>query len=435
MKNQWWAEIQRVAGLVIASIVAGFFTDDIWRGLFIGLFIYSAFMLWQFKRIHDWLQNEEDTDPPECSGILGYISDRIYRLQRSQLRERQQLEADVEYLRASFTSLSDAVVMINRKGKIDWCNPAAVRFLGLRLPDDLNHPIVNLLRDPAFISFYEKEGAAEPIIIPAPMDAERSLYVQKSLFGKGNVLLFVRDITEMIKLEQMRKDFVSNVSHELRTPLTVLMGYVDNFYLFVDQLPALKKPLDQMQQNARRMENLLHDLLLLSRLETQLNDTHKSQIALEKLAAVVIEEARASLPPTQTRTFSLKAQGSFVVYGQPTELHSAVSNLVTNACKYTDDNGVINVCITQDENGIHFSVSDNGMGIDPLEVPRITERFYRADRSRSVNTGGTGLGLAIVKRILQRHEATLTINSALGKGSEFCCHFPPHRVVNSHDII
>lgn len=431
MRNHWMSELYRIGWLLLACFAVGGISGDIQRCLLIGVLLYLGWMLWQLKRIHDWLRSESRQDPPESLGIFGYICDRIYRLQKNQRNVQEKLEADVEYLRASFTSLSDAVVMINQHGMIDWCNPAAVRFLGLRLPDDLKQPAVNLLRDPAFISYYEQGVFEGSVTIPAPMDAERSLLVQITRFGEGNVLLFARDITEILKLEQMRKDFVSNVSHELRTPLTVIAGYLDNFHLFAEQVPAMKKPLEQMLQNTRRMENLLRDLLELSRLETRSNDTHKSQVSLNKLAAVVVEEARASLPPEQTRQLTLETNGDCTVYGQPTELHSALSNLVMNACKYTQDNGIIQVTCWRDAGGIHFSVKDNGIGIDPLEIPRLTERFYRSDRSRSINTGGTGLGLAIVKRILQRHEAALDITSALGKGSCFSCHFPLHRAVNA----
>lgn len=397
----------------------------------VGLSVYTGWMLWQLKRIHDWLRSDSHQSPPESQGVWGYICDTIYRLQKEQQAIREKLEADVEYLHASFTSLSDAVVMINRHGTIDWCNPAAVRFLGLRLPMDLKQPVVNFLRDPRFIAYFEKGHFAEPVIISAPIDQERTLSVHITRFGQGNYLLFARDMTEILKLEQMRKDFVSNVSHELRTPLTVLAGYIDNFALFVDKNPAMKKPLEQMNHNAKRMENLIRDLLELSRLETLSNETHKTKVCLTNLASAISEDARASLPADEARDIRLHFEYPVSVYGHATELHSAVANLIMNACKYTNDGGRIDVSCWQDELGVHFSVKDDGIGIDPLEIPRLTERFYRADRSRSLNTGGTGLGLAIVKRILQRHDAELEITSALGKGSCFTCHFPLHRAVET----
>lgn len=430
MHNHWIRELYRIVWLLAACAVLGVITGQPGLLLFAGLFVYTGWMLWQLKRIHDWLRTDRHRFPPESQGIWGFICDTIYRLQKEQQRVREKLEADVEYLHASFTSLSDAVVMINRHGMIDWCNPAAVRFLGLRLPTDLKQPIVNFLRDPRFVDYFERGHFAEPVVINAPIDEERTLSVHITRFGQGNYLLFARDITELLMLEQMRKDFVSNVSHELRTPLTVLAGYIDNFQLFAEKNPAMKKPLEQMSQNVRRMENLLRDLLELSRLETLSNETHKTRLNLANLAAAIAEDARASLPAGQVRDIRLHIEQPISVYGHPTELHSAVANLIMNACKYTDNGGHIDIRCWQDEQGVHFSVEDDGVGIDPLEIPRLTERFYRADRSRSMNTGGTGLGLAIVKRILQRHDAELEIISALGKGSRFVCHFPLHRAVD-----
>lgn len=434
MQNHWLRELHRLAWLLAASAALGLASGYSLLFLSLGLALYSGWMLWQLRRIHDWLKADQAGEPPHGHGIWGYVFDRIYRLQKDQQSIREKLEADVEYLHASFTSLSDAVVMINRHGMIDWCNPAAVRFLGLRLPVDLRQPIVNLLRDPRFVDYFEQGHFADPVIISAPIDQERTLSVHITRFGQGNYLLFARDISEILRLEQMRKDFVSNVSHELRTPLTVLAGYIDNFSLFADRNPAMKKPLEQMAQNARRMENLLRDLLELSRLETLSNETHKSQVNLQQLLAMIAEDARASLVAGESRTISVDCDGPVNILGHATELHSALSNLVVNACKYTHDGSRIDVRCWQDDKGVHVAVIDDGIGIDPLEIPRLTERFYRSDRSRSINTGGTGLGLAIVKRILQRHEAELEITSALGKGSSFICHFPLHRAVGTGAI-
>ena len=429
MRNHWYKELSRLAWLLGGCLLLGLIIGETEYLLLAGLAGYIAWVLWQLKRIHDWLYFREHEDPPTGIGLWGYICDQIYRLQRQQREAREQLQADVEYLRASFTSLSDAVVMINRRGTIDWCNPAAVRFLGLRLPADQRQPVVNLLRDPVFIDYFEKSDFSEPVMIAAPNDPNRSLVVQITRFGKGNYLLFARDISEILKLEQMRKDFVSNVSHELRTPLTVLAGYLDNFSLMAADNPVMQKPLTQMSKNVQRMETLLSDLLELSRLETQSNETHKTSVSLSKLVASLADEARASLPAGEERDIRLELQPDVDIYGHATELHSALSNLIINACKYTGNGGQIVIKCYQDDNGVHIAVKDDGIGIDPNEIPRLTERFYRADNSRSSSTGGTGLGLAIVKHILQRHEAELEIQSTLGKGSCFCCNFPLHRAV------
>ena len=432
MRNTWVKELNRVLWLVGVAVAIGWPAGLLWPLLACATSGYIIWNLFQLKRIHDWLLGSDGKqNPPEALGLWGDICDKIYFLQKEQRKAQAQLEAEVAYLRSSFASLSDAVVMISRNNTLTWSNDAARRNLGLRYPDDYDQPLRNFLRDPAFISYYESGQYEQGVEIRAPVDNERVLWMQITRFGQGNRLLFARDITDVHKLEQMRRDFVSNVSHELRTPLTVISGYIDNFSMFVDKLPALERPLQQMAQHAKRMEILLRDLLELSRLETLPNEMHRTVVSLSNLSSLVVEEARASLPAGQQRHITLDAEAMVEVFGQQTELHSALLNLVVNACKYTVDNGSIQVHCWKDDDGAHFSVTDDGVGIDPLQIPRLTERFYRVDRSRSMDTGGTGLGLAIVKRILQRHEAELEITSALGKGSCFSCHFPSHRLAPS----
>ena len=429
MQNNWIQELTRLFWLLAVCLAVGLLLDSVWLALAVGCLLYISWNLNQLKRVHDWLVSDTTQDPPESVGLWGAVCDKIYYLQKEQKHTRAKLEREVAYLRDSFASLTDSAVMINSSGMIDWCNDAAIRNLGFRFPEDYGQHVLNLLRDPGFVKYYEKNEYVDGIEMPAPIDTERLLYIQITRFGKGNRLLFARDITEIHKLEEMRRDFVSNVSHELRTPLTVINGYIDNFSLFAEKEPKLKKPLKQMAQNSKRMENLLRDLLELSRLETLPNEMHKTEVSLSDLAVAVVEEAMASIAEGQTRQISVHTEGNVKIFGQPTELHSALLNLVINACKYTHNKGVIDVQCWQDAKGAHFSVNDDGVGIDPLAIPRLTERFYRVDKSRSINTGGTGLGLAIVKHILQRHEAELNISSTPGAGSCFTCHFATHRLV------
>lgn len=436
MQNNWAKELHRVLWLLFISISLGMLFNQLWLCVAIGSLGYITWTLWQLKRIHDWLvaEDSDGKEPPETVGFWGGVCDKIYYLQKNQKKTRERLQADVQYLRDSFASLSDAVVMVNEQGLIDWFNDAAIQNFALQYPGDLGQSIVNLLRSPEFIAYYESGDYEKGIDMPCPGSEERTLWVQISRFGRGNRLLFARDITEIQKLEQMRRDFTSNVSHELRTPLTVITGYIDNFSLYTDQLPALEKPLGQMAQNARRMEYLLRDLLELSRIESMPNERHKTAVSLSRLASVVVEESKAALTEEEPRHFELDIQDDIMIFGQGPELHSALLNLVVNACKYTENGGRIAVSCWSDTEGVHFSVKDDGIGIDPLEIPRLTERFYRADKSRAINTGGTGLGLAIVKHILQRHDAELYIESALGKGSLFVCHFPLRRVVEGESL-
>lgn len=428
MKNNWANELQRLACLLIGCFLLGWLLGFPWQGVVVGCAVYLTWNFSQLLRIHAWLTSQDKhEEPPELLGLWGAVCDKIYYLQRDQKRIQLQLEADVAYLRSSFSSLSDAVVMVNGHGTIDWCNDAARSILGLRHPQDLGQHLLHLFRDPAFVKYFDSNDYHAGIEVLAPNDVDRTLWVQLTLFGKGDRLVFARDITEVQKLEQVRRDFVSNVSHELRTPLTVINGYIDNFYMFIDKVPQLELPLQQMSQNAQRMEYLLRDLIDLSRLETLPNEMHSTSVSLSLLSKMVVEEAKASLGESQ-RNIVCDIEDNISIFGNQLELHSALLNLVVNACKYTLEDDEIYLRCYKNAQGIYFSVEDTGVGIDPIHIPRLTERFYRVDPSRSINTGGTGLGLAIVKHVLMRHDAELLIESSLGLGSVFTCHFSEHRL-------
>jgi two-component system phosphate regulon sensor histidine kinase PhoR len=428
-QDSWTNELSWTLSLLAVCAGTGFLLDLFWPALSAGALVCVARNLRHSRRMHEWLESGGRKDPPESPGLWGAISDRIYGLQRNEQEVRQSLEEEIAYFRDSLTSLSDCVVMINQHGGIDWCNPAAIRLFGFVFPQDHNQHILHLLRDPAFVRYFDGGDYSGTVEISSPIDRERILLVQVTRFGRGNRLLFARDVTEIHKLEVMRRDFVSNVSHELRTPLTVISGYIDTFALLADADLRLQKPLLQMSEHARRMETLIRDLLELSRLETVGRDLHGDTVDLAGLMQQIVDEAKASLPDGQSREITVSCEKGIQLVGKRSELHSAFLNLVVNACKYTANNGRIDVTGRRDEKGVVFSVRDNGIGIDEVDIPRLTERFYRVDKSRSVDTGGTGLGLAIVKKVLQRHDAELVITSTLGRGSCFSCRFPPSRVL------
>ena len=380
------------------------------------------------RNVSSWLADSKFKAPPEPIGYWGDLCDELYRYQQSHEKEKNQLRADIAYLRDSFTSLTDAIVMIDPQGCIQWCNDAAQHILGLGLPQDLGQNITHLFREPAFVQFYESMNYQEPLKVQGPTAEEKVLKVQITTFGQGNRLIFARDITDIARLEAIRQDFVSNVSHELRTPLTVIMGYLDNFLLLSDQVPQIQAPLEQMSQQANRMSKLINELLDLSRLETLPAVQHTTVVDMALLVERIVAEVKIALEAEGKHHQLTTSTESLLVFGDETELHSVLLNLVMNACKYTPEIGTIHVsAFTQQGKGV-ISVQDNGVGIDPVDAARLTERFYRVDKSRSINTGGTGLGLAIVKRILIRHEAKLSIESQIGQGSCFICTFPPHKL-------
>ncbi|MEL0027959.1 MAG: phosphate regulon sensor histidine kinase PhoR, partial [Perlucidibaca sp.] len=346
-----------------------------------------------------------------------------YQLRREESRSRASLLNIIERARISVSALEEAVTLIDGQGNLEWWNPAAQELLGLR-QRDRGQPVVNLIRAPSFIRFFALGQYEEGLRLPSQRHPGRHLQFEITRFGDNDRLMIVYDITRLHNLEQMRKDFVANVSHELRTPLTVLSGYLETL---IDQAaeisPRWQRALTQMEQQATRMNNLVNDLLLLSRLESQPDDREPQVVDVARQLRQIRQDAEALGQP-KGHVVTLEAEPGLCLLGMEADLRSAFSNLVTNAVKYTPENGLIHIRWWSDSQGAYLRVSDNGIGIDPVHIPRLTERFYRADAARSSATGGTGLGLAIVKHVLMQHKATLNIQSELGKGSRFTCAFP-----------
>ena len=378
--------------------------------------------------MHDWLSHRAGTEPPEARGLWGVVLDDLYRMQQKDRRERVRLRALISYLRESFTSLPYGAVMVDPDGNIEWSNKAAEGLVGLRYPEDTGQPVLNLLRAPEFIAYFEVEDYSQPLELPSPQHQAAHLQVHITFFGKRSRLLFIRDVTQTHRLEQMRKDFVANVSHELRTPLTVINGYLETFAdsfssgTVADANPRWRRALDQMLIQSRRMQTLINDLLLLSRLETLPQGAQQERISVRPMLEMIREEALAAAGGQ--RDISLDCDDSLLLLGRPEELRSAFANLVYNAARYTHAAGKIRIRWFADREHAYLQVEDSGIGIASEHIPRLTERFYRVDKSRSIDTGGTGLGLAIVKHVLLRHQATLQITSEVDKGSCFTCVFP-----------
>ena len=426
MVNQDWqgALIRRLVLLLAACLLLGLVTGEYAWALVLGLAGYLGWTLRQLLRLTSWLRRADPEEaPPDSHGIWGEIFDNLYQLQRHHQRLRDQLQAVIDRVQGSTAALKEAVLMLDRDGNLEWWNPAAERLLGLKKPQDSGHPVTNLVRHPAFKEYFERDQHEEPLELASPINERLWLQFNITRYGNAEHLLVVRDITRLHLLEQMRKDFVANVSHELRTPLTVIAGYLETILENRDQLsPRWSRALLQMNQQAERMQHLLNDLLLLAQLEATTPPTTTQPVAVAKLLEAIASDARA-LSAEQAHRVSLDADPSLLLRGSEHELRSAFSNLVFNAVKYTPAGGEIRIRWWASDSGAHLSVADDGIGIEPKHLPRLTERFYRVDSSRASNTGGTGLGLAIVKHVLLRHHGRLTIDSTPGNGSTFTCHF------------
>lgn len=431
MQN-WRSELNRLCLLLSLAAVIGYALGHVSWVMLISLCGYYLYNLYQLRRFDLWLNRDSsgsDSEPPESFGLWGDIFDGIYRLQKRERRASSYLANIIDKAQESSAALEMAVVMINKQGNLDWWNFAAEKLLGLQHPKDRNQSITNLIRNPSFAEYFHSEHYDETLKMEAPGESNKILEFQIALFGENERLMIVRDITQLHRLESMRKDFVGNVSHELGTPITVIKGYLE---AILDNLDGLDekwhKPMLQMRQQSMRMENLVRDLLMLSSLETK--GLTKTQDAIElKSLFSEIESDTQQMFKDKTHTFELVCPPSLTIVGKRSELYSAISNLVVNAAKYTPTGGHIKLSADEGTDSLNIVVEDNGIGIENHHIPRLTERFYRIDGSRSSDTGGTGLGLAIVKHILARHEAELEIKSNYGEGSSFICRLPLNRVV------
>ena len=438
--NQNWhiAVIKRLVLMLGLFLSLGFLTGHITLFLLIGCAGYLAWTLRNVFQLISWLENASGSsqaiEPPSGHGIWGDLFDGIYRLMRKQERAKKRLKSVINRFQDSTTALRDAIVLTNGQGQIEWWNPAAEHILGLRDPDDVGQLLTNLIRHPKFSEYYEQKSYNDPLMLPSPISAEKRLLYSITLYGPDNRLLVVRDNTRIYQLEQMTKDFVANVSHELRTPLTVISGYVETLSDTIDLSPAplpriMPRALNQMQSQATRMANIIEDLLILSKLETadSLNDL--TPVTVAPLLNSIVTDAK-SLSGDRNHSIVIDCKADDKILGNEKELRSAISNLVFNAVKYTPDGGHIKLKWLVDLNTGYLTVKDDGIGMEPQHIPRLTERFYRIDKNRHASTGGTGLGLAIVKHILLRHDASLLIRSRPGRGSSFTCQFPHSRMVH-----
>ena len=430
----WRKEIRRHLIIIAATCLVGYLLDQLMWAMMILLAIYSARNYYQLHRLYYWLSRDPESrppEPPESYGVWGDIYDGIYRLQKQERRSQAYLENIINKAQESSAALEIAVVMINKQGNLDWWNLAAEKFLGFRYPQDKNQSITNLVRNPKFSEYFHNESYSETLKMDAPGDSRKILEFQIALFGEHERLMIVRDITQLQRLANMRKDFVANVSHELGTPITVIKGYLEAILDNKDSLdPRWHKPIEQMRQQSMRMENIVRDLLLLSSLETKNMPKNRDRIDLGGLVHE-IERDTAQMFTDKEHSFVLNCDENAIIQGKRNELYSAISNLIINAAKYTPPKGTIRVTTRFADDRFLVEIKDNGVGIEAHHLPRLTERFYRVDGSRSTDSGGTGLGLAIVKHILMRHEGELIIDSEYGKGSCFTCAFPTTRITRT----
>jgi two-component system phosphate regulon sensor histidine kinase PhoR len=401
----------------------------------------SGAMLWMVlenvrtARVLNWLRLGESNRAPEVSAVWGEVVERARKGFKLLNRKARKSEARLQEFLAAIQASPNGVVLLDKGSAIEWCNLTAGQHLGFDAKRDLRQQIRNLVRDPAFIRYMNERDFRQPIEIDGrdahPGHPQR-ISIHIHVYGKGRKLMLTRDVTTLEQAEAMRRDFVANVSHEIRTPLTVVSGFIETLQHLELSEDERQRYLALMGQQAQRMQTLVSDLLTLSRLEGSPVPGSGEWVKSSELLDQVLGEAQALSDVVAEGRHDIAVEPSplFEIAGSRTELHSAMSNLLSNAVRYTPPGGQIRAgWKLLDDGSAEYFVRDTGPGIEAEHLPRLTERFYRVDRSRSRETGGTGLGLAIVKHVAQRHGGQMRVESTVGQGSTFAIVLPPSRVL------
>lgn len=402
----------RVSGLVVLSFSLGWW-----------LFLH----LHQLSRLQAWLSKPGHAIPG-AEGAWGEAFYRLNKLMRSHLDAENRVSAELDQMQKATGSLPDGVVILDAHNSILWLNDAAQGMFGLKPERDIGQFVSYLVRNSRFNEWLAGEDYTQPLTLTAPVAQEKTLSLRMVPLSSDQKMLLAHDITELDRVEAVRRDFVANVSHELRTPITVIVGFLETFAEMDNPDPAqFKQHIALLREQSDRIRRLVDDLLTLARLEGDA-DVSDEPVNVPSVVARLLGEAR-SLSHGQ-HEIEAEVDGQAWLLGSEHEIYSAFTNLVSNAVRYTPPGGQIKLrWLEREDGGVEFSVTDSGEGIEPQHIPRLTERFYRVDRGRSRATGGTGLGLAIVKHIIQRHQGRLRVESTVGKGSTFAACFPHERLI------
>lgn len=382
------------------------------------LLVYVALHLRQLAALDYWLDDLNERMAPDGAGLWGEIFARLNKMIRRHRKERAQRVAALQHMEQAISALPEGVTILDEAYRIEWCNLLAEQHFGLDCSRDIGQQITYLARQPELIQYLALREFAEPLILRGASQAGLILSIKLIVYGGNKLLLISRDVTQLERIEVMRRDFVANVSHELRTPLTVVGGFIET----LGDMPNLendmaRKAIQLMGEQTQRMGRLVADLLTLSKLEDTLNALQEDAVDVPALLRMLCEEGESL--SAKRHVLRLELMSEHALLGSAEELRSAFGNLISNAICYTPQGGTILVSWHEQGDQLVFSVQDSGIGIAPQHIPRLTERFYRVDHSRSRETGGTGLGLAIVKHIAGRHHARLEIVSEEGAGSTF----------------
>lgn len=414
---------------LFALLLWGIFSaTDALLFMLLALFFLMAHHAWQLFKLFRWLRDAHIETIPEAEGIWGDVFSLLYKMVKLHNRTKQDMATELQHIEQATAALPEGVAILNEANRIEWCNPLAQQHFDLDTQRDFMQDITYLVRQPEFVEYLHGSNFNEPLVMRPARHDDLVLSIKLISYGENKRLLISRNITQLERIEAMRRDFVANVSHELRTPLTVVNGYVENLQDMPDlDRDSVQRALQLMAEQTGRMKNLVADLLTLSHLENDRSPLQEETIDMGLLLDEIYHEGQ--LLSGGVHRIQLELLSHAKLLGNREELRSAFGNLLSNAIRYTRDKGEILLRWTARDGEPVLSIQDSGIGILPQHIPRLTERFYRVDRSRSRETGGTGLGLAIVKHIAIRHQAKLEILSEEGKGSTFSLIFPKNRAM------
>ena len=420
---------------LLAPLAVGLIALAVWAfaggtaalaALAVGAFAIVLWHLAQLNALTRWAGGALEEPVPEGRGTWAAAYAALYRRVRLRSARQRDLRLALDRFVSGAEALPEGVVVLDAANRVQWANPRAEAHLGVALRQDAGAPIVNIVRQPAFVQYLASGDFSEPVVIESQREAGTTLSIQVVPFGVEEKLLMSRDITRLEAVARLRRDFIANVSHELKTPLTVVTGFLETLADMRLEAKQRQRYLALMTEQAQNMQRLIDDLLTLSSLESEHSVLQENEFAIVPLLLELSSDAKALSSGRHEVTLEIQQPANVV--GSRDELASAFGNLVSNAVRYTPEGGRIALEWRATSSGAEFSVSDTGIGIAAEHIPRLTERFYRVDRSRSRATGGTGLGLAIVKHVLIRHQAELIIESAPAQGSRFTVRLPARRI-------
>ncbi len=411
--------------LASGALIGRYFDQTVW-GLLVATLVT---LMWQIRQLLSFdraLKTDNFDNFRVGEGIWQQIFSRV-RFERDRgERRKHSYRQLLREIKKSTNAMPDGAVILDAENEIVSSNRAAKVLAGLKRKKDKGRRIDNILRDPKLTGLLESDDSGMTVEIPSPVADGRWLNCRVVPYGAEQKLLFVRDVTERIRLSKMRRDFVANASHELRSPLTVIAGYLDALAESGDLPVDWERPVAQMRSQSSRMTQILSEMLELSRLESSGSATLDETVDVANLLDSVRNDFER---PADSADIIVNSDSTALLLGRSSEIESVIVNLLSNALRYTPSDGTVTLSWLVKQTGAELVVSDTGEGIEPEYIPRLTERFFRVDRGRSRDEGGIGLGLAIVKHVLARHNAELAISSEPGRGSEFSCRFPADRVV------